>query len=231
CYGRGGTSATVTDAALILGYIDPGYFLGGSMPLDMVRAHEVMLRDVGAPLGLDLHQSAAAVIAVMTENMVAAIEDVTVNQGIDPRDALLVGGGGAAGLNAVKIARRLGCTKVIIPDVGAALSAAGGHLSDLGTEFAKLHVTSCSRFDYAGVNRTPASLNDQCEQFVADTGLPVFDQRIEFFVEARYAEQIWEIEVPLSTSEFSAQNEIDALAEEFHKIHRELFASMTENQR
>ena len=224
CYGRGGSRATVTDAALALGYIDPGYFLGGSMQLDTQSANEALLRDVGTPLRLDLHQCAAAVLAVMTENMIAAIEEVTVNQGIDPRDALLVGGGGAAGLNAVRIARRLGCAKVIIPDIGAALSAAGGHLSDLGTEFARLHVTSCSRFDYAGVNRTLAVLLDQCAQFVAQTGLPVVEQRTEFFVEARYAEQIWEIEVPLSTREFSAQTEVDELAEAFHRTHRDLFA-------
>jgi N-methylhydantoinase A len=104
CYGHGGTKATVTDAALVLGYIDPAFFLGGLMQLAPEAAEAVIVRDVAGPLGLTLDEAAAAVITVATENMVQAILDITVNQGIDPREAVLVGGGGAAGLNSVLIA-------------------------------------------------------------------------------------------------------------------------------
>src|SRR5262249_40858021 len=109
CYGRGGDKPTVTDAALALGHIDPGFFLGGRMKLDIELARRAIDRHVGAPLGVSIEAAAAAIIALVTETMAGAIEDITVNQGIDPRGAVLVGGGGAAGLNSVAIARRLHC--------------------------------------------------------------------------------------------------------------------------
>ena len=224
CYAQGGARPTVTDAALVLGYIDPGYFLGGRMALDVEAAQSVLQRDVAIPLDLDLHHAASAVLRVATENMVSAIEDVTINQGIDPRTAALVGGGGAAGLNAVAIARRLGCSKVIIPDVGAALSAAGGLISELSTDVAALFVTDCSGFDFDGVNRVLAGLREKCESFIEGPGARSLEQRIEFFVEARYAHQIWEIEVPLRAHRFASPGEVDQLREDFHATHREIFA-------
>ncbi len=131
CYGRGGTQPTVTDACVVLGYIDPDYFLGGEMALDAAGSRAAIAEHVAEPLGLDVDEAAAAIMAVATERMVQAIEEITVNQGVDPRTAVLVGGGGAAGLNAVAIARRLGSRRVVIPQAGAVLSARGALMSDL----------------------------------------------------------------------------------------------------
>ena len=224
CYAQGGSRVTVTDAALVLGYLDPKYFLGGQMTIDNEGAERALEYDVAAPLKLDLHLAASAVLRVATENMVGAIEDVTINQGIDPRGAVLVGGGGAAGLNAVAIARRLGCPTVVIPDVGAALSAAGGLISELSTDAAALFVTDCSQFDLDGVNRILAELGHKCRGFIEGPGARSLDHRIEFFVEARYAHQIWEIEVPLRAERFTSQAEVEQLRENFHATHREIFA-------
>ena len=224
CYAQGGSRPTVTDAALALGYLDPKYFLGGRMALEREAAQSALERDVAAPLELDLHLAASAVLRVATENMVGAIEDVTINQGIDPRTAVLVGGGGAAGLNAIAIARRLGCSKVIIPDVGAALSAAGGLISELSTDFAALFVTDCSGFDFDGVNQVLADLRDKCQGFIEGPGASSLEQRVEFFVEARYAHQIWEVEVLLRTDRFTSQAGVEQLREDFHATHLEIFA-------
>ncbi len=91
-------------------------------------------------------------IAVATENMVQAILDITVNQGIDPREAVLVGGGGAAGLNSVLIARRLESPSLLIPEVGAALSAAGALMSDLTAQYHATLFTRSASFDYERAN-------------------------------------------------------------------------------
>ena len=224
CYAQGGAKPTVTDAALVLGYIDPDYFLGGRMKLDLEAASSALETGVGQPLGFDRQGSAAAVMSVATENMVGAIEEITINQGIDPRTAVLVGGGGAAGLNSVAIARRLGCANVIIPDVGAALSAAGAIMSELGTDFAALHVTSDARFDFDAVNAVLADLDAQCRAFIDGPGAGSLDQSVEFSVEARYAHQIWEIEVPLRVSRFATDADVALLKEDFHATHREIFA-------
>ena len=96
-YGRGGTRPTVTDAAVVLGYIDPDYFLGGRMPLDRKAAEAAIAREVADPLGRALEEAAASILELATENMVQAIIDITVNQGIDPTAAAFVAGGGAGG--------------------------------------------------------------------------------------------------------------------------------------
>jgi N-methylhydantoinase A len=224
CYARGGTRPTVTDAALIAGYLDPGFFLGGSLPLDTEAAAVALAAHVGTPLGLVLDESAAAVLRVVTENMVSAIEEITVNQGIDPRSASLVGGGGAAGLNAVSIARRLGCPQVVIPPVGALLSAAGGALSDLASEFSTVCATSSRSFDFHRINSVIDDLDGKCRRFALtqETGMP--NHEVSLFVEARYAHQIWEIEVPVRGGRFETSCDVERLVADFHSTHREIFA-------
>ena len=224
CYGKGGTEPTVTDACVILGWIDPDYFLGGTMRLDQEAAAAAIKDGVGDKLGLDLHEAAAAMMRVATENMVHAIEDITVNQGIDPRTAVLIGGGGAAGLNAAAIARRLGCSQVVIPDVGAALSAAGALMSDLRAEFSGTFYAHTASFDHDGVNALLGELEAKCQAFIEGPGAGSAEQVIEFTAEARYPHQIWEIEVPLRGNRIASEADVAALREDFHATHEDVFA-------
>ena len=111
CYGKGGTEPTVTDCALVLGFIDPDYFLGGAMQLD-ARRPRARCRSGGRRAARPHARGGGGRgdRPSPPRTWCRPIEEITVNQGIDPRGAVLVGGGGAAGLNAVAIARRLGCT-------------------------------------------------------------------------------------------------------------------------
>lgn len=224
CYGRGGTKPTVTDASLSLGYIDARYFLGGAMELDGDLAREALERDVGEPLGLAADESAAAVVRVVTERMVAAIEDITLRQGIDPRSAVLVGGGGAAGLNVVAIARRLRTPLVLVPEVAPSLSAAGALLSDLTRDFSAAHHTTTARFDFVGVNSVLDRLRCECEAFAEGPGQSALDFSIELSVEGRYPHQVWDLEVPVRTERFTSAESVDELRTDFHTTHREIFA-------
>lgn len=224
CYGQGGDKPTVTDASLVLGYLDPEFFLGGSMSLDMDAARAAIERDVAGPLSLSLEDAAAAIISIATENMVQAIIDITVNQGIDPREAVLIGGGGAAGLNSSAIGRRLGSERVLIPEVGAALSAAGAMMSDLHSQYTRTFFATSENFDADGVNGILDALEASCNAFIDGPGQGSIDQTIEFFAEARYPEQVWEIEVPLATNRFTGEADVRALVEEFHRVHEDIFA-------
>ncbi len=224
CYGQGGDKPTVTDASLVLGYLDPEFFLGGNMSLDLDASRAVIERDVAGPMNLSLEEAAAAVISIATENMVQAIVDITVNQGIDPRDAILIGGGGAAGINSTAIGRRLGSERVIIPEVGAALSAAGAMMSDLHAQYTRTFFATSDDFDSEGVNAILDMLEASCNQFINGPGQDSLDQTIEFFAEARYPEQVWEIEVPLASSRFESDADVQALVSEFHKVHEDIFA-------
>ena len=100
CYGQGGEEPTVTDAAVVLGYIDPDYFLGGRMRLDVAAAADV-LEKVAVPLKLSADEAASAVLTLAGEQMIKAIQEITVQDGVNPGESIIVAGGGAAGLNII----------------------------------------------------------------------------------------------------------------------------------
>jgi N-methylhydantoinase A len=224
CYARGGLCATVTDAALVCGILDPDYFLGGRMALDLDASAAAIERDVGLPLGLTIEQAAIAIIDVVSENMVQAIENLTIHQGVDPRSAVLVAGGGAAGFNIVAIARRLGCREIIVPQVGALLSAAGSLMANLGDDYTATLPTTATAFDRAGVNAVLDDLAAQCEQFIRGPGQNSATQQTTFFAEARYSHQVWDIEVPLANPRFVTDSDVERLVDDFHRAHEAMFA-------
>jgi len=224
CYQRGGHQPTVTDACVVLGYIDPDYFLGGTMELDKKSACESITSSLAEPLGMSTESAALAVVELVTENMVQAILDITVNQGIDPKGAVLVGGGGAAGLNSVLIARRLGCKQLIFPELSAALSAAGGLICDLSADFRASLFASTREFDYQNVNEVLRNITAKCDRFIEESGARSVTQSIEYSVDARYENQVWTLEVPLTKGQFDSNHDIEAFVESFHAAHESTFA-------
>jgi N-methylhydantoinase A len=228
CYGRGGDRPTVTDACLLLGYIDPDYFLGGEMAVSVDLAREALERDVARPLGLDVQEAASAVLRLAIERMVTAIEGITLKQGIDPALAVMIGGGGGAGLYSVGIARRLGISRVVVPDVAAALSATGALLSELQTSFAVTEVMSTADFDPVRAATILNDLRARSDAFLAAAGSGAVETAIGFSVEARYPHQVWEIEVPLRRDHLETAAEVEELREDFHATHDELFAMRDE---
>jgi N-methylhydantoinase A len=222
CYGRGGTEPTVTDAAVVLGYIDPHYFLGGSMSLDAAASERAIAERIAAPLGLGTSEAAAAIMAVATERMIQSIEEITVNQGVDPRTAVLIGGGGAAGLNAVAIARRLGSPRIVIPQAGAVLSARGALMSDLVSEYAAAFFTGSDEFDHQRAVELLASLRERCEAF-AQRNLTA-EPQIEYIAEARYRHQVWQLDVLLRDGTLDTAESLAELIEDFHAVHEEVYA-------
>ncbi|MGO9702505.1 MAG: hydantoinase/oxoprolinase family protein [Xanthobacteraceae bacterium] len=224
CYAAGGQYATVTDAALVLGYIDPSFFLGGRIRLDRDAAMAAVQRDVASPFAMTLEAAASAIMSVWSENMVQAISDITVNQGIDPAQAVIVGGGGAAGLNALTIAERLGCEQLIIPEVGAALSAFGAAVSDIAREYRRVFVTSTAQFDRDGAAAIVADLCRQALAFADAAGAAAHDMHIDFLVEARYLHQVWEIDVAVEPDRLFGAGGVQVLSQAFHRAHEHIFA-------
>jgi N-methylhydantoinase A len=223
CYGRGGSRPTVTDAAVVLGYIDPQYFLGGRMEIAVDAAVAAIDAEIAQPLGLSVDAAALAIVDLATEAMVNAIEEITVKQGIDPQDTVMIGGGGAAGLNGVAIARRLRCPSVIFPDAGAALSAVGAIMSELRAETAQTEFMRISRFDRECANRLLAKLKNDAQALSAAGPAESAMRSVDFSIEGRYPNQVWEIEVPLRSGVFADAADERRLIEDFHARHRELF--------
>jgi N-methylhydantoinase A len=220
CYGRGGTRPTVTDACMVLGYLDPDYFLGGTMRLDAGASRAAIEQEIAGRLGTSIEEAAWSILDLATENMVQAILELTVNQGIDAAEAVLIGGGGAAGLNSVFIARRLGCHRLLIPETGAAMSAAGAMISDIASEFAATAYSSTAAFDRDRVNAAIATLREQADAFAARTGLAGVT---EFIAEARYEGQAWDIDVPLPSAAFENDADVAAFRAAFDAVHEQIF--------
>jgi N-methylhydantoinase A len=214
----------VTDACVVLGYIDPDYFLGGGMEVSVDLARTTVERDIADPLGLPVHEAASAVLDLAVERMVTAIEGITLSQGIDPATAVMIGGGGGGGLYSVGIARRLGVRQVVLPPVAAALSATGALISDLQTTFATIDVLTTADFEYERAAGILARLRREAERFLAGAGAAAEDSEVRFAVEARYPHQVWEIEVPLRHGRLETAAQLDDLREDFHATHEELFA-------
>ena len=224
CYGRGGTEPTVTDAAVVLGHIDPTHFLGGRMTLDRDAAARAVER-IASRIGKSLDETAAAIITLSSETMIAAIQDITVNDGVNPRESLLVAGGGAAGLNILLIAGALGCDRVLLPRTAGALSACGAQFSDIVGEFSQSRYAHTGFFDFAAANGVLDGIDqrlDGFEQELRARGVASFTR--EYFVEARYLAQQWEMEIPLPTHRFNGDGDVATLRDTFNEIHERLYA-------
>ncbi len=225
CYARGGTQPTVTDASVALGYLDPDFFLGGAIKLDRAGALAAIKRHVAEPLGVPVEEAAWRIIELATENMVQAIADVTVAQGIDPAGAVLIGGGGAAGLNSTFIARRLGCKALIIPETGAALSAAGAMMSDLVAEYATSLFTTAAAFKAERLARAVGELRAKASEFEAKTRASGSGEAgVSFVAETRYAGQVWDIDVPLAPEDVLADGGVARFRASFDALHQQIFA-------
>jgi N-methylhydantoinase A len=224
CYGRGGDVPTVTDAALVLGYIDPAYFNGGRLQLDPAAAQRVIAR-LATEIGRTPDATAAAIMTIADELMIKAIGEITVNEGLNPRESVVVAGGGAAGFNIMPIARELGCDTVILPRLASALSACGMQYSDIVFEATRSRFTDSAGFDIAGVNRALAEIEAELAAFGRGLkGAQGAQARIELVVEARYRAQVWELDTPLPAARIETAADIAALAEAFHQAHERVYA-------
>jgi N-methylhydantoinase A len=222
CYGRGGRLPTVSDAACVLGYFNPDFFLGGRMSLD-VAAARAAIESVAGPLNLTVEEAAYAVLNIASEVMINAVHDITTSKGINPRECVLVAGGGAAGINIMLIAKELGCRNVLLPKQASALSASGMQFAHVKMEETSTFMTSSSAFDIEGVEAVLGELSDRLRRF--REGLSedqkAADHSIEYTVEARYASQVWEIDADVPVEQNRANPR--ALFENFHSAHETIF--------
>ena len=218
CYRRGGTEPTVTDANLLLGYVDPKLFWGGRLALDVEAAERAFQERVAGPLGLEPIRAAYGAYQVVNENMVDAIREVSIRRGHDPRQFVLVAAGGAGPLHIGALARALAIPLVIIPRLASVFCALGGLLSDLRHEFTSSFVVPLDALDRARADVLLTRLRDQAWTTLRGEGVADRDAVLAASVDLRYVGQFNEVEVPLPAETFAAAD-LGALAEEFHRRH------------
>ncbi|SDH95286.1 MULTISPECIES: hydantoinase/oxoprolinase family protein [Bradyrhizobium] len=227
CYGNGGLAATVTDANVVLGYLDAAAFMGGKRPLDRA-ASEAAIDRVAAALELSRQEAAAGIYRMINLKMADGIRLMTLRRGVDPRKFALLSFGGAAGLHAAEVARELEIKRIIVPTVASVLSAWGMLTSDLRYEVSRTHYGAGPRITAGEVRALFAEL----EQQAAGRLRSWFDGpiAIERSAEMRYGEQIFEIDVSLDGLDWNAENLVDQIEDRFHVKHEELYTYASRGQ-
>ncbi len=227
CYGQGGELPAVTDANVILGYLDAKAFMGGRRPLDR-EAAEAAVDRVAAQLNIDRIHAATGIFRLVNLKMADGIRLMTLRRGVDPRRFALLSFGGAAGLHAMEVARELDIERVIVPTTASVLSAWGMLTSDLRYEASRTHFET-------GARTTAAEIRDIFTDLETRTAARLkswFDGPvgIEGSAEMRYGEQIFEIDVPLSDINLNSEKLIAEIEDRFHRRHEELYTYASRDQ-
>ncbi len=219
-YGSGGTLPTVTDANVVLGYIQPETFLGGRRELRRDLAEQAMAEHVAGPLAVDLDEAAAGVVRVVNAHMVAAIRAVSVDQGLDPRRFTLVSGGGAGGLHTVSLARELGMERVVIPREAGTLCAFGMAVTNVRHDGMRAHFCNSSELSAAVIAEIHRDLESQARAQLTEEGFGPDQIAIGWMVDARYPGQAHELTVELPAT---ASIDAGAIEAAFHAAHDRQF--------
>ena len=226
CYARGGVQPTSTDAAVALGYIDPAYFAGGEMHLDVDAARGAIEQHVGEPLGMDAAEAALAIVRVQVAEMVIGIRAVSVERGWDPRNFALLPFGGAGSLYAGLIAEDLGIERIFVPVEPGVLSALGMLLTDVkytGVVTRLVDTDTASAADFAQIYR---DLERNLYRELSGEGMDADAIRFERSCDMRYRGQAYEINVPVP--EVAADRLVATMTDAFHALHRALYGQAAE---
>ena len=229
CYGHGGTEPTVTDANLLLGYLDPGFFLGGRMALDGTAA-ETAIGTLGEPLGLTALETAWGIYEIVCENMASAARVHIVEKGHDPRRYAMVAMGGAGPAHAARVARKLGVGEVIVPPASGAASALGFLVAPISFEQARSHPCLVEDMDFGAVNRLLADLEAEGRRLLAEAGVAPGDVTVARSADMRLFGQMHEINVPLP-SEPLGENNLGGLKAAFADVYTRLYTHLYEGVR
>jgi N-methylhydantoinase A len=198
CYGRDGKEATVTDASVVLGYLDPGFFAGGRLKLEPHKAAEAIDRQVAKPLGMTTAEAALGIHRVLNAQMAEGIRLVSVRQGIDPRTYALVPLGGAGGIHATALARELGIRRIVVPRLPGVLSAAGLLAAPIEHEVTAEFATPIAALDLAALREKLREIDRRAAELMAAEKVRLADVAVSYFADVCYIGQSYNLEIPLA---------------------------------
>ena len=221
CYGRGGEEATLTDADIALGRIDPGFFLGGELPLDAALGLRALGR-LGQEIGLDETEVASAMVRVANENMANAIRILTVEVGIDPRDFTLIAFGGAGPTHGAEIADSMGIARVLVPPNPGLCSAFGALSAQVRVDAVRSIHLVAGRVGAATVQGLFAELERGAFEDFAAQNVSAETPVLRRSIAMRYQGQNYEQEVPAASGPFT-DAALDAAVAEYHRLHEEFY--------
>jgi N-methylhydantoinase A len=220
CYGRGGKLATVTDASIVLGYLDPGNFAGGTMTLSPDLARRAIAETIARPLGLSLEEAALGIHRVVNAQMAEGIRLVSIRQGHDPRRFALLPMGGAGPLHGCPLADDLGITRIIIPRLPGVLSAAGLLAAPIEHEASAAFPCPVAMVDMSELERTLAQLDERCAALMQQERVDANAPHVSHFADVCYIGQAYSLEIELHAGRSGA---MDRLTKDFFAVHDRVY--------
>ena len=219
CYGLGGTEPTVTDAQLVLGRLRPGAYAASGLSLDQDAARKAIETRVAQPLGLSVEDAAAGIIALLEQNLLHAVEYISIERGHAPRRFTLVAAGGAGPMHGANVARGLGCRRVYVPRDAGALCAIGMLHADVRQDFQTYIKGKLDELEPGHVDGELAKLGDQAHAALYAEGFGPDQVVLECAMDLHYRGQLWSIRVPLAEQNFSAAETRRAFEAEYQRLY------------
>ncbi len=221
-YRRGGTLPTVTDANVVLGYLDPGYFAGGKYPLDAELAWQAVAEHVARPLGTSVEEAAWGIHSIVNANMAGAMRVMVTYRGLDPRDFTLMPFGGSGSLHASRLARDLGMETVLIPPFPGTLSAFGLAISDISHDYARTLLRAVQAVDPAKVAAIYEELQEEARRTLTAEGIAPDRIQLQAAADVRYVGQLHELTLPVEPGRLASEG-LQPTVEAFHAEHQRLY--------
>jgi N-methylhydantoinase A len=222
CYGRGGTHPTVTDADLVLGYLNPAYFLGGTMRLDRAAAAAALQAHVARPLNIDVTRAAWGVHDIVNEQMASAMRIHIAEKGRDPRDYTIVATGGAGPLHACRLAEKLHMRHILCPLAAGVASTIGLLVAPPKVDLVHSRVWRLTDLDWAALSQLYDGLQQQAEALLRPMGVAAADITLQRLADMRYVGQGHQIVVPLPEGELQPQHR-ELIETSFDRVYQQLY--------
>jgi N-methylhydantoinase A/oxoprolinase/acetone carboxylase beta subunit len=233
CYGRGGTQATVTDASLVLGYLDPDYFAGGTLRLDPECAHRAIADNVARKMGVSVETAALGIHRVVNAQMAEAMRLVSIGRGIDPRGYALLPLGGAGPIHAAALAAELGMRRILVPPHPGVLSASGLLAAPIEHELSAAFSRPLAEAGWPDVAGALAALDQGCARLMRGEGISPAQiaarVQVRHFADVCYIGQGYHLEIPLRANEADGDPEpLAALYRDFLAAHDRVYGYAAE---
>jgi N-methylhydantoinase A len=220
CYEGGGQQPTVTDANLVLGYLNPDYFAGGEMRLDRELAIQAIMKKIAEPMGLSLEEAAEGIFRVVNATMIRGIRLVSVEKGYDPREFTLVCFGGAGPVHAMKLAQELNIHRVLVPEGPGVNCALGLLMADFRHDYSRTFLHLMSRLDPSRLTEAFGELEARATKQMLSEGLAREAVVFHRSADLRYLGQGYELELPFPGGRYD-KHDLETLADEFGRLHRD----------
>ena len=226
CYGRGGTEPTVTDADLVLGYLDPAYFLGGQLAIDLAAARKAIQDRIAAPLGLSIEEAAWGIHQIVNESMANAARIHTLERGKNPQRFPVFAFGGAGPVHGFRIAKALGAPAFIVPFGAGVTSAVGFLTAPLAFDFVRTAPSHIDTLDWQKANALLEAMEAEGQALLEQSGVAPEHIHHQYVADLRYVGQGHEIQVPLAAGRLSNES-ASTITKAFEEVYLRLNARLS----